>query len=116
MVDWRKSMHIVMGATGHVGSAVAETLLARGEPVGIITHDPEHADTWRDTKAEIIEADVNDVPSLRAAFQLGRRAFLLNPPADIKTDTDRVGRSTAANILAALSGSDRKSTRLNSSH
>src|SRR3546814_5844108 len=105
MVDWRKSMHIVMGATGHVGSAVAETLLARGEPVGIITHDPEHADTWRDTKAEIIEADVNDVPSLRAAFQLGRRAFLLNPPANIKTDTDKVERSNNANTLAGLSAS-----------
>ncbi|WP_447952417.1 NmrA family NAD(P)-binding protein [Sphingopyxis chilensis] len=95
-------MHIVMGATGHVGSAVAETLLARGEPVGIITHDPGHADSWRDTKAEVIEANVNDVPSLRAAFQRGRRAFLLNPPADIRTDTDRVERSTVAKILAAL--------------
>jgi len=63
-------MYIVMGATGHVGSAVAETLLALGEPVGIITHDPEHADSWRDTNAEIIEADVNDVPSLRAASAL----------------------------------------------
>ncbi|MDO9443491.1 MAG: NmrA family NAD(P)-binding protein [Beijerinckiaceae bacterium] len=98
-------MYIVMGATGHVGSAVAETLLALGEPVGIITHDPEHADSWRDTKAEIIEADVNDVPSLRAAFLLGRRAFLLNPPADIETDTDRVERSTISNILDALSDS-----------
>ena len=98
-------MHIVMGATGHVGSAVAETLLARGEPVGIVTHDPDHADSWRDTKAEIIEADVNDVTSLRAAFQRGRRAFLLNPPAGIKTDTDTVERSTVANILAAISDS-----------
>lgn len=98
-------MHIVMGATGHVGSAVAETLLARGEPVGVITHDPDHADSWRDTKAEIIEADVNEVPSLRAAFQRGRCAFLLNPPADIRTDTDSVERSTVANILAALSDS-----------
>ncbi|HET6526851.1 NmrA family NAD(P)-binding protein [Sphingopyxis sp.] len=98
-------MHIVMGATGHVGSAVAETLLARGQPVGIITHDPAHADSWRDTKAEIIEADVNDVRSLRAAFQRGRRAFVLNPPAGIETDTDKVERSTAANILAALSDS-----------
>jgi uncharacterized protein YbjT (DUF2867 family) len=98
-------MYIVMGATGHVGSAVAETLLALGEPVGIITHDPEHADSWRDTKAEIIEADVNDVPSLRAALLRGRRAFLLNPPADIRADTDSVERSTVANILTALSGS-----------
>ncbi len=98
-------MHIIMGATGHVGSAVAETLLAQGEPVGIITHDPDHADSWRDTKAEVIEADVNDVPSLRAAFRRGRRAFLLNPPADITTDTDTVERSTVANILAALAES-----------
>jgi uncharacterized protein YbjT (DUF2867 family) len=98
-------MYIVMGATGHVGSAVAEMLLARGEPVAIVTHDLGHADTWRDTKAEIIEADVNDVPSLRAAFRRGPRAFLLNPPADIKADTDKVERSTVANILAALEDS-----------
>lgn len=98
-------MYIVMGATGHVGSAVAETLLARGERVGIITHDPDHADSWRDTTAEILEADVNDVPSLRAAFRHGRRAFLLNPPADIDTDTDLVERRSVAAILAALDGS-----------
>lgn len=98
-------MYIVMGATGHVGSAVAESLLARGERVGIVTHEPDHADSWRDTRVEIFEADVNDVSSLRAAFRRGRRAFLLNPPADISTDTDLVERRTAANILAALDGS-----------
>src|SRR3546814_11125563 len=101
MVDWRKSMHIVMGATGHVGSAVAETLLALGEPVGIITHDPEHADSWRATKAEIIEADVNEVPALRAAFHSGRCTILLNPPVALKTDTAVEERSTVANNLAA---------------
>lgn len=98
-------MHIVMGATGHVGSAVAEALLARGQPVGIVTHDPAHADSWRDTKAEILEADVNDVASLRAAFRRGSRAFILNPPADIASDTDKVERQTARNILAALANS-----------
>lgn len=98
-------MHIVMGATGHVGSTVAERLLGRGEPVAIVTHDPDHADSWRDTRAEIIEADVNDVASLRAAFRRGRRAFLLNPPADVRRDTDTIERGTAANILAALAGS-----------
>lgn len=95
-------MHIVLGATGHVGFAVAKALLAKGELVGVITHIAGHADSWRDTKAEIIEADVNNVESLRAAFQRGRRAFILNPPADIKTDTDAVERNTVANILAAL--------------
>ncbi|WP_202880480.1 hypothetical protein [Sinorhizobium medicae] len=40
-----------------------------------------------------------------AAFRRGRRAFLLNPPADTTKDTDTVERRTAANILVALEGS-----------
>ena len=45
------------------------------------------------------------MPSLRAAFRRGSRAFLLNPPADTTTDTDAVERRTVAGILAALEGS-----------
>ena len=30
-------MHIILGATGHVGSALAEALLAKGQPVTVIT-------------------------------------------------------------------------------
>lgn len=98
-------MYVIMGGTGHVGSAVAETLLARGERVTIVTRDAGRADAWHAKGAEIAEADVNDVPSLRAAFRLASRAFLLNPPADTTTDTDTVERRTVANILAALEGS-----------
>lgn len=98
-------MYVIMGGTGHVGSAVAETLLARGERVTIVTRDAGRADAWHAKGAEIAEANVNDVPSLRAAFRRGSRAFLLNPPADTTTDTDTVERRTVANILAALEGS-----------
>ena len=34
-------MYIILGATGHVGSAVAETLLGRGEAVTVVTRDAE---------------------------------------------------------------------------
>jgi uncharacterized protein YbjT (DUF2867 family) len=98
-------MHIIMGGTGHVGSATAANLLARGEAVAIVTRNAIRAADWRARRAEIIEANVDDVPSLRAAFQRGRRAFLLNPPADTSKDTDVVERRTVANILAALEGS-----------
>lgn len=98
-------MYIVMGGTGHVGAATAATLLGRGERVVIITRDARRASAWRDKGAVLAEADVEDVDSLRAAFRLGKRAFLLNPPADTATDTDVVERRTAANILAALEGS-----------
>jgi uncharacterized protein YbjT (DUF2867 family) len=98
-------MYVIMGGTGHVGSAVADALLSRGEQVTIVTRGANRAGVWRTKGAEIAEADVNDVPSLRAAFRRGSRAFLLNPPADTTTDTDAVERRTVAGILAALEGS-----------
>ena len=98
-------MYVIMGGTGHVGSAAASVLLERGEPVTIVTRSAEKADGWRARGAEIAQADVEDVASLRAAFRRGARAFLLNPPADPKTDVDVVERRTVANILAALDGS-----------
>jgi uncharacterized protein YbjT (DUF2867 family) len=98
-------MYIIMGGTGHVGSATAEVLLERGEQVIIVTRSAAGASKWRKRGAEIAEAKVEDVSSLHAAFQRGRRAFLLNPPADPTTDTDLVERRRVANILAALEGS-----------
>ncbi|EJE50474.1 putative nucleoside-diphosphate sugar epimerase [Acidovorax sp. CF316] len=95
-------MYVVMGGTGHVGSGVASTLLARGEPVGIVTHHAEHAKEWKQRGAEILVADIWKPASLRAAFKQGRRAFVLNPPADTSLDTDIVERQTVANILEAL--------------
>ncbi|MGO1003470.1 NmrA family NAD(P)-binding protein [Lysobacter sp. CA196] len=98
-------MYVIMGGTGHVGSATAQSLLARKEPVAIVTRSAAHADEWRAKGVSIAEADVEDVASLRSAFRLGRRAFLLNPPADTATDTDLVERRTVAKILDALDGS-----------
>jgi uncharacterized protein YbjT (DUF2867 family) len=97
-------MYVIMGGTGHVGSATAQALLARGEAVTIVTRSSAGAEAWRSKGVGLVEADVEDVTSLRAAFQRGRRAFLLNPPADPATDTDAVERRTVANILAALEG------------
>lgn len=99
-------MLIVMGATGHVGSAVADELLSRGESVGIMTRHPDDADVWSDKGAIVVEADVEDAASLKSALRRGTRAFLLNPPADPASDTDEDELRTIANILAALDGTD----------
>lgn len=98
-------MFVVMGATGHVGAAVAADLLARGEQVTILTRTPDRAARLRDMGAVVAIADAEDAQSLRAAFRSGKRAFLLNPPADPAGDTDTTERRTIANILAALDGS-----------
>ncbi|BAV99727.1 NmrA family NAD(P)-binding protein [Lysobacter enzymogenes] len=98
-------MHIVLGGTGHVGSALARELIARGEPVTVVTHDPDKRGEWEARGARVAVADVRDSAGLREVLRSGRRLFLLNPPADPATDTDAVEKAGVASILAALEGS-----------
>lgn len=98
-------MYIVMGGTGHVGSAVVDALLRSGHEVTLVTRDAGHAARGSTPGARVAQADVDDVPSLQAVFRRGQRAFLLNPPADVAGDTDATERRTIAHILAALDGS-----------
>lgn len=99
-------MFVVMGATGNVGSATANALLDHGEAVVALVHDGDKAGALGAKGAEIVVVDVLDVDKLRDAFRLGRRAFLLNPPARIDADTDVEERRTVAAILKALDGSE----------
>lgn len=98
-------MFIVLGATGHVGSAVATALLASGAEVTAVTRDEGKAADWRRRGATAAVVDVTDSDALRAVFRQGRRAFLLNPPAPPATDTDAQERRTFRHIVAALDGS-----------
>ena len=98
-------MHIVMGATGHVGSACVDFLLDANEPVLALLHTPEHIADFEAKGAETAVVDVRDTSALRGVFQKGRRAFLLNPPAPPSTDTDAEELATVRCILAALDGS-----------
>ncbi len=74
-------MHIILGGSGNVGSAVAQAQLKRHEPVIVVTRDPSKATALRQKGADIAVADVHDVEVLRSVFRQGRRLFLLNPPA-----------------------------------
>lgn len=98
-------MYIVLGGTGHVGSAVAETLLERGEEVTVVTRDSEKADEWKNRGAKVAVVDVLDTDELRKVFAAGKRLFLLNPPAAPSTDTATEEKKTLASILAALEDS-----------
>lgn len=98
-------MHILLGGTGHVGSATARALLSRGEKVTIVTRDPAKAGPWQAEGAQVAVGDVLDVEGLRRILRSGRRAFLLNPPADPSTDTDVQERKTVDALVAALEGS-----------
>jgi uncharacterized protein YbjT (DUF2867 family) len=98
-------MHIIIGGTGHVGSATARALLRRGEPVTVVTRNAGHAADLRNAGATVAVAEVRDVPALRAILRTGTTALLLNPPAAPFTDTDAVERANAAAIVDAVTGS-----------
>ncbi|GAB3711132.1 NAD(P)H-binding protein [Spirosoma flavus] len=98
-------MYIILGATGHVGSAVAQSLLDKGEPVTVITHDAKKREAWQQKGAAVAVVNVYDTESLRTIFQQGKRLFVLNPPAPITTDTAEEERRSVQSILAALTDS-----------
>ena len=98
-------MYVILGATGHVGSAAADDLIRAGKPVTVVTRDEEKAASWQSRGAEAAVLDVTDVDALRSAFKRGRRAFLLNPPASPSTDTDVEEHRTFTSIVQALNGS-----------
>src|ERR1700733_3022524 len=68
-------MYAVMGITGQVGSAVANTLLERGEQVRAIVRNPEKAKAWAARGAQLIKADYNDATALEAAFSGAKCIF-----------------------------------------
>ncbi len=97
-------MHIILGGTGNVGSAVARALLKRREPVLVVTRDSSKAEGLRQDGANIAIADVHDVETLRGIFRQGWRLFLLNPPAPPSSDTAAEERRSLAAILSAIGG------------
>ena len=109
-------MIAVLGATGHVGSAVAQALLDLGEPVTVVTRSEAKAAAWRQRGAEPALADVGNPGQLRTVLRRCRRAFLLNPPAAPSTDTDREEHRTLAAIVEALSGSGLEKVVLESTY
>lgn len=97
--------HLVLGATGHVGSAVVDTLIANGQSVVAVIRDAGKADQFLEKGIKVAIADAHNVEELRQAFAQGDRLFILNPPADPSTDTVKEETQTINNIIEALTAS-----------
>jgi uncharacterized protein YbjT (DUF2867 family) len=70
-----------------------------------VTRDGKKAAALQQSGAEVAVANIRDVASIREVFRIGRRAFLLNPPADPSGDTDAEERANVNAIIEALEGS-----------
>lgn len=98
-------MYVVLGGTGHVGTALTQALLSRGETVTVASRDRTTARALEAHGARHFKADARDLESLKHAYRCGERLFMLNPPADPSTDTQALERETVSNMLRALENS-----------
>jgi len=73
-------MYVIVGITGRVGGAIADSLLEQGAQIRAIVRNPEKAARWRDRGAEIAVADVDDPNALASAFDGTDGVFLMIPP------------------------------------
>jgi NAD(P)H dehydrogenase (quinone) len=71
-------MFAVMGITGNVGGAIAETLLLHGKKVRGIVRDAAKAQAWKEKGVELVTADYDE--NLIAAFTGVEGIFAMIPP------------------------------------
>ena len=73
-------MYVIAGVTGHTGSAAADELLKRGEPVRVIVRDASKAERWEKKGADVAVADLSDSAALARALAGAEGAYFLIPP------------------------------------
>ena len=93
-------MFVVIGATGHTGSIVAEKLLAQGEKVRVVGRDGRKLDQFRQKGAEAFVGDATDASAMERAFAGADAAYVMIPPnmasPDVLAYDDRVIDSLAS--------------------
>jgi uncharacterized protein YbjT (DUF2867 family) len=73
-------MHVILGATGHTGSVIANVLLDMGKKVRVVGRDEKKLTPFVSRGAEAFAADVVDKEALSRAFDGAEAAYTLTPP------------------------------------
>jgi uncharacterized protein YbjT (DUF2867 family) len=100
-----KPMFAIVGASGHTGSVVAETLLGQKKAVRVVARDAAKGEPWRARGAEVALAAVDDAAALTRAFAGAQGAYVLLPPnvqsSTPLDDARRVAAAIATAVRAA---------------
>jgi uncharacterized protein YbjT (DUF2867 family) len=96
---------VVLGASGHTGKVVAETLLSQKKNVRVVVRDAAKGQALKEAGADVSIADVEDGAALERAFSGAEGAYVLLPPnfssTQVRVDNDRRASIIAAAIEAA---------------
>jgi uncharacterized protein YbjT (DUF2867 family) len=93
-------MYVVIGATGHTGSIVADKLLAKGEKVRVVGRDERRLDRFKQRGAEAFVGDAADANAMARAFSGAEAAYVMVPPnmssPNVLAYQERVNEALAA--------------------
>jgi uncharacterized protein YbjT (DUF2867 family) len=81
------NLYVVAGATGHVGSVVADELLRSGKKVRVIVRSAEKGAGWNERGAELAVGSLSD-PEFLAKALTGASGFFALLPPDSRTSED----------------------------
>ena len=73
-------MYVVIGATGHTGSAIAKRLLAQEKKVRVVGRNTERLSSLVSLGAEPFAADVSNQEAITKAFSGAEAAYVMLPP------------------------------------
>ncbi len=92
----------ILGATGHVGSKVADHLLNMGEKVRVLSRSIDRLKAFQERGAEVYAGDAADTFFLTRAFTGADAVFVLTPPdlrsADYRAFQNAIGDSVVKAI------------------
>ena len=95
-------MHVVLGASGQVGSAVVNALLKSGQPVTAVVRNPDKANELKRNGVPIVQADLLDAQALQKAFLDADTVFLLTPEDPASEDVLGETKSIVQNYRDAI--------------
>jgi NAD(P)H dehydrogenase (quinone) len=95
-------MYAIAGVTGHTGSAAAQHLLDRAQPVRVIVRRQEQAASWAARGADVAVASLDDANALAGALSGTEAAYLLLPPKYTEPDLLVAQARTADAIAEAV--------------
>jgi len=98
-------MYVITGATGNIGSKVADSLLGKGEKVRVIGRSKERLQRFVDKGAEAAAGDLKDGAFVSSAFSGATAVFAMIPPElaarDFRAHQNEIGKNLAAAISSS---------------
>ena len=88
--------YLITGATGNVGSKVAELLIRRGDQPRLFVRDAQKAKSHFGDRAEVFVGDLGDPESLRAALEGVDELFLVNSGPQIPVRDEAAAKAAQA--------------------